>query len=160
KLGSAGQPDFDYSAIEISDAEVFIVASELAKAFAETAGFAEYEEIARFKGAKLDRLEAKHAWLDRTSLIMTGEHVTLGEADAEVELDVRFENKAAGKSGTGCVHTAPGHGADDFAIAKRYGLEVYAPVDAGGHFTDEVAHFAGMGVFTANPKIVEFLRET
>jgi isoleucyl-tRNA synthetase len=158
-MGIAVQPDFDYSAIEVSDAEVFIVATELAKAFAETCGFAEYEEIARFKGAKLDRLEAKHAWLDRTSLIMNGEHVTLGESDAEVELDVRFENKAAGKSGTGCVHTAPGHGADDFHIGKKYGLEIYNPVDAAGNFIAEVEHFGGMNIFYANPKIVEFLRD-
>src|SRR5689334_10768420 len=143
-MGIAVHPDFDYSAIEVSDAEVFIVASELAKSFSETAGFAEYDEIARFKGSKLDRLEAKHAWLDRTSLIMNGEHVTLGEADAEVELDVRFENKAAGKSGTGCVHTAPGHGADDFHIGKKYGLEVYNPVDSAGNFIAEVEHFGGM----------------
>lgn len=159
-LGITVHPDFDYSAIEVSDAEVFIVASELSGAFAETCGFAEYEEIARFKGSKLDRLEAKHAWLDRTSLIMNGDHVTLGEADAEVELDVRFENKGAGKSGTGCVHTAPGHGADDFSIGKKYGLDVYAPVDAAGKFTADVEHFAGLSVFEANPKIVEFLRES
>ncbi|MEQ1922277.1 MAG: isoleucine--tRNA ligase [Pyrinomonadaceae bacterium] len=159
-LGITVHPDFDYSAIEVSDGEVFIVASELAKAFSETCGFAEYEEIARFKGSKLDRMEAKHAWLDRTSLIMNGDHVTLGEADAEVELDVRFENKSAAKSGTGCVHTAPGHGADDFAISKKYGLEIYAPVDAAGRFTPEVEHFAGEDVFTANSKIVTFLRET
>lgn len=159
-LGITVHPNFDYSAIEVSDAEVFIVASELATAFAETCGFAEYEEIARFKGAKLDRMEAKHAWIDRTSLIMNGEHVTLGEADAEVELDVRFENKSAGKSGTGCVHTAPGHGADDFAIAKRYGLEIYAPVDAAGKFTSEVELFAGMSVFDANGRIVEFMRDS
>ena len=159
-LGITVHPDFDYSAIEVSDGEVFIVASELAKAFSETCGFAEYEEIARFKGTKLDRMEAKHAWLDRTSLIMNGDHVTLGEADAEVELDVRFENKSAVKSGTGCVHTAPGHGADDFAISKKYGLEIYAPVDAAGRFTPEVEHFAGEDVFTANSKIVTFLRET
>ena len=158
-MGIAVHPDFDYSAIEVSDAEVFIVASELAKAFTETAGFAEYEEIARFKGSKLDRLEAKHPWIDRTSLIMNGEHVTLGEADAEVELDVRFENKSAGKSGTGCVHTAPGHGADDFHISKKYGLEIYNPVDAAGNFIAEVEHFGGMNIFDANPKIVEFLRE-
>ena len=63
------------------------------------------EMLARFKGSKLDRLEAKHPWIDRTSLLMNGDHVTLGEADAEVELDVRFENKSAAKSGTGCVHT-------------------------------------------------------
>lgn len=159
-LGITVHPDFYYSAIEASDAEVFIVASELSTAFAETCGFAEYEEIARFKGSKLDRLEAKHPWLDRTSLIMNGDHVTLGVADAEVELDVRFENKSAGKSGTGCVHTAPGHGADDFAVAKRYGLEIYAPVDAAGRFTLEIEHWAGDDIFTANPKIVEFLRDS
>ena len=176
-LGITVHPDFDYSAIApttpsaeagghpssgrrgASD-EVFIVATELSKAFAETCGFAEYEELARFKGSKLDRLEARHAWLRRTSLIMNGDHVTLGEADAEVELDVRFENKSAGKSGTGCVHTAPGHGADDFVVAKKYGLEIYAPVDAAGRFTSEVEHFAGDGVFDANPKIVEFMRES
>jgi isoleucyl-tRNA synthetase len=159
-MGIAVHPEFDYSAIEVSDAEVFIVASELAKAFAESCGFAEYEEIARFKGAKLDRLEAKHAWLDRTSLIMNGEHVTLGEADAEVELDVRFENKSANKAGTGCVHTAPGHGADDFHIGKKYGLEIYNPVDAAGNFIPEVEHFGGMNIFDANPKIVEFMSES
>ncbi|MEO7539729.1 MAG: isoleucine--tRNA ligase [Pyrinomonadaceae bacterium] len=159
-LGITVHPDFDYSAIEASDGEVFIVASELANAFAETCGFAEHQEIARFKGSKLDRMEARHAWLDRTSLIMNGDHVTLGEADAEVELDVRFENKSAGKSGTGCVHTAPGHGADDFAVAKRYGLDIYAPVDAAGRFTAEVEHWAGEDIFTANSKIVAFLRES
>ena len=95
-----------------------------------------------------------------SSLIMNGDHVTLGEADAEVELDVRFENKSAGKSGTGCVHTAPGHGADDFHIGKAYGLEIYCPVDNAGRFTSEVEHFAGENVFEANPKIVEFLRES
>ncbi|MCA1609085.1 MAG: class I tRNA ligase family protein, partial [Acidobacteria bacterium] len=156
----AVHPDFEYSAIEVSDTEVFIVASELARSFAETAGFAEYEEIARFKGSKLDRMEARHAWLDRTSLIMNGEHVTLGEADAEVELDVRYENKAAAKSGTGCVHTAPGHGADDFHLAKQYGLEIYTPVDAAGRFTSEVEHFAGENIFDANPKIIEYMRES
>lgn len=158
-LGIAVHPEFDYSAIEVSDAEVFIVATELAKSFSETAGFAEFEEIARFKGSKLDRLEAKHAWIDRTSLIMNGEHVTLGEADAETELDVRFEDKSAKKSGTGCVHTAPGHGSDDFHIGKAYGLEIYNPVDAAGRFVADVEHFGGMNIFDANPKIVEFLRE-
>ncbi len=158
-LGIAVHPDFDYSALETND-EVYIVASELSKAFAELVGIEKYVELARFKGSKLDRLEAKHAWLDRTSLIMNGEHVTLGEADAEVELDVRFEDKSAGKSGTGCVHTAPGHGADDFHIAKRYGLEIYNPVDSAGRFIEEVEHWGGENIFDANPKIVEFLRDT
>ncbi len=158
-LGITVHPDFDYSAVE-STGEVYIVASELVAAFAETCALESVKELARFKGSKLDHLEARHAWLDRPSLIMNADHVTLGEADAEVELDVRFEKKSAGKSGTGCVHTAPGHGADDFAVGKKYGLDIYAPVDAAGRFTSEVEHFAGLSVFEANPKIVEFLRET
>ncbi len=174
-MGIAVHPDYDYSALstgfsrlkaegELSEGDtptqVFIVASELAKSFIETCGFDDAREIARFKGAKLDRLEANHAWLDRVSLIMNGEHVTLGEADAEVELDVRFEDKSAGKSGTGCVHTAPGHGADDFHIGKKYGLEIYNPVDSAGNFVADVEHFGEMNIFDANPKIVEFLRES
>ncbi len=159
-LGVTVHPDFDYSAIEVPSGEIYIVATELMKSFAETCGLEDYLERARFKGSKLDRLEARHAWLDRTSLIMNADHVTLGEADAEVELDVRFENKSAGKSGTGCVHTAPGHGADDFAVGKKYGLDIYAPVDAAGRFIAEVEHFEGLSVFEANPQIVEFLRET
>ncbi len=157
-LGIAVHPDLDYSAIEVGD-EVFIVASELSGSFAETCGFAARRELARFNGSKLDRMEAKHAWLDRTSLIMNGEHVTLGEADAEVELNVRFEDKNSKKSGTGCVHTAPGHGADDFHIGKAYGLEIYNPVDSAGKFVADVEHFGEMDIFEANPKIVEFLRE-
>lgn len=157
-LGIAVHPDFDYSAMDVRG-EVYIVASELAKTFAETCGLEGAVELARFKGSKLDRLEAKHAWLDRTSLIMNGDHVTLGEADAETELDVKHESKSSAKSGTGLVHTAPGHGADDFHIGKKYGLEVYCPVDNAGRFTDEVEHWAGENIFEANPKIVMFLRE-
>lgn len=159
-LGITVHPDFDYSALEVSDGEVYIVASELGESFGATCGFAEYQEIARFKGAKLDRLEAGHAWLDRVSLLMNGEHVTLGEADAEVELDVRFEGKNSKKSGTGCVHTAPGHGADDFHMGKAYGLEIYCPVDNAGRFTAEVEHWAGEDIFSANSKIVAFLKES
>src|SRR6478672_9317493 len=157
-LGIAVHPDFDYSAIEVGD-EVYIVASELARPFALTCGFEDYVELARFKGTTLDRMQARHPWIDRSSLIMNGEHVTLGEADAEVELDVRFENKAATKSGTGCVHTAPGHGADDFHIGKEYGLEIYCPVDNAGNFFLDIEHFGGENIFKANPRIVEFLRE-
>ena len=71
----------------------------------------------------------------------------------------REKKSATSKAGTGCVHTAPGHGHDDFVIGKRYGLEIYCPVDNAGRFTPEVEHFAGLSVFEANPKIVEFMRE-
>jgi isoleucyl-tRNA synthetase len=169
-LGIAVHPDFEYSAFEHGD-EVYIVASDLVEAVATKCELAIHNDdgervmpkvIARFPGAKLDRLECGHAWIDRPSLLMVGEHVTLGgEADAETELDVSEAQKKApdSKAGTGCVHTAPGHGHDDFVIGKRYGLEIYCPVDNAGRFTPEVEHFAGERVFDANDKIVEFMRE-
>ena len=159
-LGIAVHPDFEYSAFEHGD-EVYIVASDLVEAVAAKCGLGEPKVLARFVGAKLDRLKARHAWLDRTSLLMVGEHVTLGgEADAETELDVsEAQKKSDSKAGTGAVHTAPGHGHDDFVIGKRYGLEIYCPVDNAGRFTPEVEHFAGQRVFDANDKIVEFMRE-
>ena len=169
-LGIAVHPNFEYSALEHGD-EVYIVASELLEAVAEKCELGEKDAagnrhvakvLARFAGAKLDRLDCRHAWLDRPSLLMVGDHVTLGgEADAETELDVSEarDRKATGKAGTGAVHTAPGHGHDDFVIGKRYGLEIYCPVDNSGRFTPEVEHFAGLNVFEANPRIVDFMRE-
>src|SRR5689334_9940890 len=160
-LGIAVHPDFEYSAFEYGE-EVFIVASELVEAVAAKCELgSDLKVIARFPGAKLDRLEARHPWIDRTSLLMVGDHVTLGgEADAETELDVsEAQKKSDHKAGTGAVHTAPGHGHDDFVIGKRYGLEIYCPVDNAGRFTSEVEHFAGQRVFDANDRIVEFMRE-
>ncbi|HEX3559125.1 MAG TPA: isoleucine--tRNA ligase [Pyrinomonadaceae bacterium] len=178
-LGIAVNPQFKYAAIE-NGGEVYIVASELVGAVKAKLGLGEPRQIyfgtgmfsdpdelqvkvlARFPGSRLDRLEARHAWLDRPSLLMLGDHVTLGgEADAETELDVAEarDRRTTGKAGTGLVHTAPGHGHDDFVIGKAYGLDIYCPVDNAGKFTSEVEHFAGEGVFEANPHIVAFLRE-
>ncbi len=181
-LGIAVHPDFEYAAFERGN-EVYIVAAELLDAVVEMCARGELETnlrqpgsenrfeiaevskpkiLARFPGVKLDRLECRHPWIDRASLLMVGEHVTLGgEADAETELDVKEarEKAATSKAGTGCVHTAPGHGHDDFVIGKKYGLEIYCPVDNAGKFTPEVEHFAGLNVFEANPKIVDFMRE-
>jgi isoleucyl-tRNA synthetase len=152
-LGISVNPHFEYSAVEVGD-EVYVIATELVKEVSEKCGFSG-TEIAKFKGDKLDRLVCKHAWLDRDSLVMCGEHVTLGDNSPGDE-----ETKSDKNAGTGLVHTAPGHGTDDFYIGQRYGLAVYCPVDNGGKFTPEVEHFAGEFVFKANPKIVEFLRET
>src|SRR5512132_2491235 len=169
-LGVTVHPDYEYLAFENGE-EVYVVASDLLDTVAEKCDLGERDGagnrlqakvLARFVGAKLDRLECRHPWIDRPSLLMVGEHVTLGgEADAETELDVSEarDKKATSKAGTGAVHTAPGHGHDDFVIGKRYGLEIYCPVDNAGHFTPEVEHFGGMSVFEANPKIVEFMHE-
>jgi len=140
-LGIAFNPAFDYSAVEVGD-EVFIVASGLLEQVASKLGWgAEPKVIARVGGEKFDRLEARHPFIDRASLLMLGNHVTLD-------------------AGTGAVHTAPGHGYDDYVIGQRYGLDVYCPVDNRGHFTKEVARFAGQQVFEANKHIVAHLRET
>jgi len=160
-LGIAVHPDFEYVAFE-SGNEVYIVAAELLEVVAAKCNLDAPKVLARFRGSKLDRLECRHAWIYRPSLLMLGEHVTLGgEADAETELDVKEARAkaATSKAGTGCVHTAPGHGHDDFVIGKKYGLEIYCPVDNAGKFTSEVEHFAGLNVFEANPKIVEFMRD-
>src|SRR6266542_3182264 len=87
-LGIAFHPDFEYVAVESGD-EVYIVAAELLDVVAAKCNLTSPRVLARFRGAKLDRLECRHAWLDRSSLLILGEHVTLGgEADAETELDV------------------------------------------------------------------------
>ena len=182
-LGIAVNPNFDYAAVDVGS-EIYIVAKDLVEAVVEKCGLSPARIVATFPGSAVDGLQARHAWIDRPSLLMLGEHVTLGgEADAETELDVAFaQKKGTGKAGTGCVHTAPGHGHDDFVIGQKYreqlaavydqlreagvlggqmkGAEVYCPVDNAGRFTPEVEGFAGQSVFEANGQIVDFLRAT
>jgi isoleucyl-tRNA synthetase len=138
-LGIAFHPEFEYSAAEVNG-EVYIVASQLLPQVAQAVGWEDVHVVARFKGEKLDRLSARHPFINRESLFMLGDHVTLD-------------------TGTGAVHTAPGHGYDDFLLGQQYGLEVYSPVDGRGRFTDDVAHFAGMMVFEANSHINAHLRD-
>lgn len=169
-LGIAVHPDYEYVAVE-HNGEVLIIAAELigfvvvkcCLGMPDEKGERHIEPVlARFKGSRLDRMKAKHPFIDRESLIMNGEHVTMGgESDAESEVDVSEarEKKETAKAGTGLVHTAPGHGHDDFVIGKEYGLEVYCPVDSAGRFTSEVEHFAGENIFRANNQIVELMRE-
>lgn len=170
-LGISVHPDYEYVAVENGE-EALIIAAELVGFVTVKCGLGGFDEngervfpriLARFPGSKLENLVCRHAWLERDSLLMTGEHVTLGgEADAETQLDVSEarDKSQTGKAGTGCVHTAPGHGHDDFVIGKKYGLEVYCPVDNGGKFTPDVEKFAGENIFKANKEIVEFLRES
>ncbi len=169
-LGIAVHPDFEYAAVEHGD-EVLIIASELIGFVVVKCCLGEADEngerhlpkiLAKFKGSRLDRMKAKHPWIDRESLIMNGDHVTMGgEADAETEMDVASSRNRdeTGKAGTGLVHTAPGHGHDDFVIGKEYGLEIYCPVDNAGRFTNDVEGFVGENIFAANPRLVELMRE-
>ena len=115
---------------------------QLAGGTLDTAALAHPERILGYlQGKQLEGLTYRHPLLDRTSPVILGEHVTL-------------------EAGTGLVHTAPGHGQDDYAVGKRYGLPLLAPVDASGHFTEEAgAAWAGKQIFHANTEIVAMLQE-
>jgi isoleucyl-tRNA synthetase len=136
-LAIAFHPDFDYAAYAARGTTV-ILAERLADQVAQAMGLTLGPPVARMKGRALEGLAFRHPLYERDSAGVLADYVTLDQ-------------------GTGAVHTAPGHGADDFATGVRYGLEVYAPVDAGGHFTEDVHLFAGLRVFDANPRIEEAL---
>jgi isoleucyl-tRNA synthetase len=141
----AFHPKFEYVAVEVGD-DVYIVALELLKTVAEKLGWADTKVIAGFNGAKLEGAIFRHPFLDRDSLGVLAEHVTLDQ-------------------GTGAVHTAPGHGAEDFEVGAKYGLPVYCPVDpAGKIFHAEGAagrlpeELIGKTVWQANPIVNEILK--
>jgi isoleucyl-tRNA synthetase len=138
-LAIAFHPEFEYGAYEV-DGRVVIIATALAPAVADAVGRPLARPIARFKGAELEGLVFRHPLYERDSRAVLGDYVTL-------------------EQGTGAVHTAPGHGADDFLTGRKYGLEIYAPVGPDGRFTDEVGLFAGEQVFEANPAVVEALND-
>ena len=118
----------------------FIVAQDLLAQVAEKLAWQEYQIEKEFKGQDLDRLTAQHPFYDRESLLMVGDHVTM-------------------ETGTGLVHTAPGHGEDDYWIGLKYGLSVLSPVDSRGHFTDEAPGLEGVFYLKGQKQIVELLKE-
>ena len=151
-LAVAFHPDFDYVALEAGDrpdAPVYIVAAELAASVAAACQLDAPGELARFKGSQLERVTFHHPFLDRSVLGVNATYVT---AD----------------TGTGAVHTAPSHGADDFYTGVRYGLDPTCRVDAGGHVhVDPSAWnhaappaFEGLTVWASNPVIIAMLEES
>ena len=138
-LAIAFHPEFDYAAYEV-DGRAVIVAEALAPAVAAATGKTFGAPVARMKGEQLEHIRFQHPLYARPSVGVLGDYVTLD-------------------AGTGAVHTAPGHGSDDYNTGVRYGLEIYAPVGPGGHFLDSVELFGGQRVFDANPKIEQALKE-
>lgn len=137
--GIAVHPDLNYVKVKV-DNHHYIIAEKLIDEVAEALEWSNPEIVKTYKGSELERVEAKHPLYDRTSLVVLGEHVT---TDA----------------GTGCVHTAPGHGEDDFWVGKQYGLDVLCPVDEKGYFTDEAPGYEGLFYDAANKDITEKLKE-
>ena len=136
-LAVAFHPEFDYAAYDV-DGRAVIVAEALAERVGRSVGRAFDRPVARMKGTALEGVRFRHPLYDRDSVGVLASYVTL-------------------EQGTGAVHTAPGHGADDFLTGKQYGLDIYAPVGPGGHFLDTVEMFAGQRVFDANPHVEEAL---
>ncbi len=136
-LGICLNENFEYGVFD-TGSENLVFAKDLQTAVEKDTGLS-LTLIGTVSGKSLEYGQAHHPFLDRSSLIVLGPHVT---ADA----------------GTGCVHTAPGHGADDYKVGLKYGLAILSPVDAAGCYTDEFPEMKGTNIFKANPLIVEKLR--
>ncbi len=130
-------PELQYVWAQFGE-EVYLLAADLAAKVAEDNHLGEYKVLGTVKGADLEGLVFQHPFIDRQSPIVLGDHVTL-------------------EAGTGCVHTAPGHGQEDFEVGEKYGLPVICPVDHTGHFTEEGGKFAGLFVFDANVPVIKEL---
>ncbi|MBX9724429.1 MAG: isoleucine--tRNA ligase, partial [Candidatus Obscuribacterales bacterium] len=141
-LGIAVHPDFTYQFVKTAEHGVLVVAEKLRSSVLAAANIDESTTsvIATARGKEFDLLECVHPFIDRRSLLMVGEHVT-------------------DDTGTGCVHTAPGHGPDDFILGNKYKIGVLSPVDGRGIFTDEGGIFAGTRYDKANQPIIEHLQE-
>lgn len=138
-LAIALHPEFTYVAVDVGR-EIYILAEELLEAVMKKFGIGNYRVLEKFSGRRLEGLKARHPLYERESLIILAPYVTLD-------------------AGTGCVHTAPGHGQEDYESGVGYGLEIYSPVDDDGRFTADVPFFAGQFVFDANSGVNKKLAE-
>jgi isoleucyl-tRNA synthetase len=144
-MAIAYHPKFEYAAVDVAGA-VYIVAAELLQVTAEKCGWVDYRTIATFPGAAIEHAVFRHPFLERDSLGILADHVTL-------------------EQGTGAVHTAPGHGQEDYVVGRQYGIEVFCPVDAGGRFFHAEGaagrlpeELIGKTVWEANPVVIEILK--
>lgn len=138
-LGISLHPDLEYVVVKVNN-EKYVVAHDLLEPLEEELKWEDAEVVQTFMGRQADKIVASHPFYDRDILVMLGTHVT---TDA----------------GTGCVHTAPGHGEDDFYVASQYGIEAFCPVDNKGVMTAEAPGFEGLFYDDANKVITEKLDE-
>ncbi len=133
-------PEYEYS-IVAANGENYVIATELIASTMNAASVSEYEVIGTIKGGELERMVTKHPFIDRDSLVIVGDHVTL-------------------ESGTGCVHTAPGHGVEDFEVCRNYPeIPILVPVDHKGIMTSDAGEFEGLTTDKANKAIAMKLEE-
>ncbi|HLR42985.1 MAG TPA: isoleucine--tRNA ligase, partial [Pseudogracilibacillus sp.] len=138
-LGISLHPHLEYVVVE-ADGEKYVVAHDLLDPLEEELKWEDAKVVSTFMGRQADKIVAKHPFYDRDVLVMLGTHVTT-------------------EAGTGCVHTAPGHGEDDFYVAAEYGIEALCPVDELGYFTNEAPGFEGLFYDDGNKVVTEKLEE-
>nr|WP_312200295.1 isoleucine--tRNA ligase [Anaerospora hongkongensis] len=132
-------PELEYVWVQAGQ-EIYLLAAGLAESVMKAAKIEEYTILAKLKGADLEGMIFSHPFIERESPIVLGDHVTL-------------------EQGTGCVHTAPGHGQEDFEVGMKYGLPIINPVDHAGRFTAEGGKFEGLLVHDANVPVIKELAE-
>ncbi len=138
-LGICLNPELNYVAVNVND-EYLVFAEGLHEQVLQQLEITDYTITATFTAELFEKKNCKHPLYDRNSLLILGDHVTL-------------------EAGTGCVHTAPGHGQDDYIVGLKYGLEIYNPVDDYGRYRQDMELFGGMKLKDANPAVNEKLTE-
>ena len=140
-LAIALHPRDSYALVELENGEVCILAEALVEKVMKVGGAENYKVLETYPGSFFENMLAKHPFLDKTSRLVLAEYVTMD-------------------SGTGCVHTAPGFGADDYQTCKRYNMEMVVPVDDRGRHTDYAGKYAGMTTDESNPVILADMKES
>ncbi|MGE5421762.1 MAG: isoleucine--tRNA ligase [Ignavibacteriales bacterium] len=135
--GISVHPEYDYVLVQVGDLK-YVIAKGLLETVAAELQWGEHKVLANFKGKEMEEAVCQHPFIDRESIVVCGEHVTL-------------------EQGTGCVHTAPGHGEDDFHMGRVYDLPIISPLNDKGVFTAEGGKFEGMFCYDANKAIIQEL---
>ena len=139
-LAIALHPSESYALVKAENGEIYIMAEALVEKVMKVGGVEQYEILEVHPGSFFENMLAQHPFLDKTSRLLLADYVTMD-------------------SGTGCVHTAPGFGADDYQTCRRYGMEMVVPVDDRGCHTDYAGKYAGMFVDDSNPVILEDMKK-
>jgi len=139
-LAISVHPKFEYAVIKTDSGRILVIGCDLLESATNKIGIRKYEIIKKVCGSDLEYITYKHSLNKRVGIVILGEHVTK-------------------ESGTGLVHTAPGHGEDDFVVGKTYNLEVLCPVDSKGYMTEESLGYEGMFYEVANQKVIEDLKD-